>query len=127
MKNWTPNMGQIIAGHNKKLLKKYYEELDKNKTVEKTCNCRDPNSCPLEGLCLTKDIVYKGQITSENPEDNKAYIGLTSTTFKERFGNHKTSCNNQHSKQSTTLSTYIWKLKNENKTKLKTHKIAYSL
>ena len=42
-------------------------------------------------------------------------ISITLDSQPLRFGNHKTSCNNRNSKQSTTLSTYIWKLKDENK------------
>ena len=61
-----------------------------------------------------KDLIYKAEVTAENTE-MKNYIGLTATTFKVRHSNHKTSANNPHSKQSTTLSTYIWKLKNEQK------------
>ena len=37
----------------KKLLREYYEELDKNKPVERSYNCRSSNSCPLDGLFLT--------------------------------------------------------------------------
>ena len=109
----TPNMGQIIAGHNKKLLREHYEQVEKDKNNDKpppkTCNCNNPQSCPLDGKCLMKDIIYKAEVTADNT-DLKNYIGLTATTFKVRHSNHKTSTNNPNSKQSITLSTYIWKL-----------------
>ena len=108
-------MGQIIAGHNKKLLQEYYEESEKEKIIiTRTCNCRDKPSCPLQGKCLMRDIIYKGNISAENIDD-KQYIGLTATTFKERFANHKKSLNTPKYAQSTTLSSYFWQLKGEDK------------
>ena len=53
-------------------------------------------------------------MSADNTE-TKNYIGLAATTFKVRYRNHKSSSNNPDSKQSITLSTYIWKLKNEQK------------
>ena len=44
-----------------------------------------------------------------------AYIGLASNTFKERYLNHISSFRNQRYKESTALSKYIWKLKDQNK------------
>ena len=46
--------------------------------------------------------------------ETQNYVGLTANTFKERYSGHLTNFNNEHSK-GTTLSTYIWKLKNESK------------
>ena len=43
-----PNMKAIIAGHNKNVLKEQDQE------NERRCNCRNPNECPLNGHCLTK-------------------------------------------------------------------------
>ena len=37
-----PNMGTIINGHNKKILSEETIE-------ERTCNCRNPEECPLGG------------------------------------------------------------------------------
>jgi hypothetical protein len=38
---------------------------------------------------------------------------MTSTTFKKRFANHKTSFENPDKRNSTELSKYIWQLKKE--------------
>ena len=82
---------------------------------KKMCNCRNSNLCPLENKCLTKSIVYKASVTEENSNDTKVYIGSTSTTFKERFGNHKKSIANPLYASNTELSKYVWSLKEKNK------------
>ena len=113
----TPNMGQIISGHNKKLIREHYNKIEKasnpNK-VERTCNCQRRNPCPLDGKCLLKDVLYKGVCSGDGVAD-KTYIGLTATTFKERYANHKMSFNNVKYKNETTLSSYFWKLKSDNR------------
>ena len=45
------------------------------------------------------------------------YTGLTRNTFKKRFYGHTSSFNNRNTdeKKSTTLSTHVWKLKDEKK------------
>ena len=44
--------------------------------------------------------------------ETEYYTGLTSTTFKKRYGSHKTSMTNPKYKYK---STHVWKLKSENK------------
>ena len=58
--------------------------------------------------------MYKAEIVADG-EPTKDYIGISATEFKVRYRNHKTAFNNEDSLQKTTLSTYYWKLKNENK------------
>ena len=41
------------------------------------------------------------------------YIGLTEKEFKTRYNGHKQSINNKKYKNSTTLSTYVWELKDK--------------
>ena len=82
-------------------------------TSEKECNCRGKNICPLNGKCLTKSIVYRAEIKSD--QDTVAYIGLASNTFKERYLNHISSFRNHKYKESTALSKHIWKLKDQKK------------
>ena len=43
-----------------------------------------------------------------------AYIGLTSTTSKERYNNHSKSFNHEKYQNETELSKYVWKLKKKN-------------
>ena len=101
-----PNMASIIRQHNSAILR-----ADETGPI-RTCNCRQGlASCPLDGKCLTSDVVYKAEVTTE--DDTKFYIGSCSTTFKERYGDHKMSCNNPNYKNKTELSTYIWQLKDK--------------
>jgi len=100
------NMKQIINSHNKKILS------PKVNTNQRTCNCINKNTCPLEQKCLTKNIVYKATVTSNCPTyKSKIYLGLCETTFKQRYSNHKRSFNIARYKNDTELSNEIWRLK----------------
>lgn len=100
------NMGKIINSHNKKILNKATEE------KEETCNCT--KECPLnkEG-CRRKNVVYEATVKTK--EETRTYIGLTSSEFKKRHSSHKTDFKYEKYRNSTTLSEYIWKNKDENK------------
>ena len=103
-----PNLNQIISGHNKKLLRK-----NKPEQIEKLCNCRGGvNTCPLEGKCLSKDIVYEAKVNAVTKEE-KYYLGISATTFKERHGNHKSDFKLVSRRKATKLADYIWQLKDE--------------
>ena len=71
------------------------------------CNCRQKTSCPLDNKCLTPKVVYKAEITTEVNQEKKIYIGLTETTFKERYRNHVKSFKNKKYSKDTELSKYI--------------------
>ena len=78
-----PNMEAIISTHNKKVLR------PPTTTTNPGCNCRGgPVNCMLGGQCQTTNLVYKCTVSAPG-RDNKHYIGLTSNTFKERYGSHK--------------------------------------
>ena len=101
----TPNMEQIIAGKNSKILTKAEEK------ETKTCSCPKTKVCPLDKQCLTDNLVYKATVTAPNHEP-KTYVGQTSTDFKSRLSTHKHSFINPNANQ-TYLSRHILKLKNE--------------
>ena len=90
-----------------------------NKNIDPTpaCNCRAKNSCPVEGECQLKNVIYRATITS-GPNDIKRYIGSTSRSFKRRLYEHRTSfpSNTRLSKPKncTELANYLWKLKDKN-------------
>ena len=104
----TPNMAKIISAHNAKIFNQLEE-----KTEERTCSCAKNATCPLDGMCLTKNFVYQTTVTQADGTENN-YVGLTSTTFKERLANHKKAFNHLRYSKETCLSIHLWKLKNEN-------------
>ena len=101
-----PNMKNIINNHNNMIIKN-------NRTNPPTpkCNCRIQNSCPLNGKCLTTELVYQATVTRNDNQQEETYIGLTENTFKTRYNGHTSSFSNEEKKNSTTLSQYIWSLK----------------
>ena len=72
---------------------------------------RNQNECRLMGSCGKKSLVYQATITSNNHTVKKNYIGMTEGSFKTRFNNHMLSFNHRKYSTKTTLSKYIWKLK----------------
>ena len=101
-----PNIKSKIDNHNKKQVENTINE-------ERTCNCREKSNCPLSGKCLEKCLIYQASVTSPN-QHTETYIGLTETTFKARFANHKQSFEKESMKSATELSKYIWTLKQKN-------------
>ena len=103
-----PNIKRQISTHNSKV-----QQTEDNPQAEMPadCNCRD-FPCPLNGDCqAAKSIVYKATVVDGN-NNIETYTGLTKNTFKERFYGHTASFNNRNT-DGTTLSTHIWKLKDE--------------
>ena len=78
----SPNLGAIIAKHNAKIMK------NGQKVQDRECNCRAGKKCPMEGKCLHKNLIYQATVKELNSGKENTYIGLTSTTFKERLTNH---------------------------------------
>ena len=66
----------------------------------------------MNGLCNSDNVVYQAIIyPKENINDKKCYIGISSTNFKIRYGNHKFSFSHEHQKNQTALSKHYWRLK----------------
>ena len=103
----TPNMEQIIAGRNAKVLNEQPSD-----TPKKTCSCTKNKECLLGGKCLEKEIIY--QATVEQPDQTtKTYVGLTATSFKARHAVHKKAFEEPDYCQ-TRLSQHILELKGQN-------------
>jgi len=109
----TQNMSSLIASHNKKILKDESQESQNSPEDMRTCNCRSNSTCPLEGRCLEKAIIYQATVTAENKAST--YIGSTELPFKTRFAGHKSSFVHEHQATSTTLSKHVWNLKKSGK------------
>ena len=115
-----PNIKNHIDKHNARILNKV--EITEE---DEQCNCKKKENeeevkCPLtikgKKKCLTKGVVYKAVVQCKNrlgqKIPSKIYYGSTERTFKDQYNEHQTSINNEKYKNKTTLSTYIWKLKN---------------
>ena len=63
---------------------------------------------------MTDNIVYQASVTRQDNLAVESYIGLCQTTFKVRFTSHKSSFKNSNKRHDTTLSDYIWQLKDMN-------------
>ena len=103
-----PNMKQIISSRNKVLLT---SEKTESTTQTKDCNCKKNTTCPLEGKCLAKSVVYQATVTRHDNQMQETYVGLTANTFKIRYNGHNSNFKNKTQKNATALSQYIWTLK----------------
>ena len=54
-------------------------------------------------------MIYKATVISKE----KFYLGTTEQTFKKLYPNYKEAINKKNSKASTSLSTYVWSLKDK--------------
>ena len=104
-------MGDIIASHNTRILRQVNQGVRDNRQ----CNCRVKADCPLGGQCLASSLVYKGEISTDDPDETRFYIGACSSDFKLRLANHKKSFRHERYSRETTLSSYFWKLKEKGK------------
>jgi hypothetical protein len=104
-----PNIAAAINAHNKAI------SSVKAPLVQGGCNCTQ-NECPVDGKCLTSNVLYEATLTA-NIENygEKVYKGITSTTWKDRYGNHLKSFNHEIYEKETELSKEIWRIKRKNK------------
>ena len=100
------NFGSIINSHNQKVL------TTNSKLQLGKCNCRVKSSCPLNGHCLTENVLYQATITSTLPNYNsKIYKGISYLPFKLRYRNHIKAFNNQRYRNDCELSKEVWCIK----------------
>ena len=55
----TQNMASLVTSHNKKII----EKASKKECIQKKRSCVRGAICPLDGLCMTKEIIYETGIT----------------------------------------------------------------
>ena len=103
-----PNMKAVLSRHNAQVLK----QGDEHET-DPGCNCRGgPATCPLDGQCQVKELVYQATVTRTDTGHAETYTGLTGGTFKNRYNKHMSDF--RISETATMLSKYVWKLRREN-------------
>ena len=112
VRSFLCNIKAIISSHNKKVLSDYKQLQNLTQTHEKECSCIKKDQCPLEGKCLTSNVVYQAIVKTETSTDS--YVGLA-TNFKERYRNHTASFRHRNKRHETELSKHIWTLKDDNK------------
>ena len=69
----------------------------------------------MENKCLTPQTVYRTHVSNNKDDETQFYYGLTETSFKNRYGNHKRSFIHEQHKNDTELSKYIWDLTSAHK------------
>ena len=107
-----PNISSIITAYNKRLLNNKTNSQTPSPTTA-TCNCRKTESCPLNGKCQQEGVVYQAVVERQDNE-TQSYIGITEGRFKLRYNNHNITFRKAKHKNSTSLSKYIWGLKDKN-------------
>jgi len=93
------NTASIISSHNHNIFNL--------KPTIFGCNCKVKNDCPLNGECLTPNIIYRADVVNETTDEKKFYYGTSETTFKERYRNHCRDAKNAKHKKCTELAKYI--------------------
>ena len=110
-----PNFKKSISRHNQGIKNEEQREIDQqggNPVGNPGCNC-NVGPCPLVTQnCQTDQVVYRATVTEEDQTLN-TYTGLTRNTFKQRYNGHRYTFNHRNTPNSTTLSTHLWKLKDE--------------
>ena len=108
-----PNMKQVINAHNKKILAENLPEEE-----VRHCSCpkatREAGTCPLQGFCLDKNLVYQAKVVetrTDGVKQEETYVGCCGTEWKDRLGNHNKSFKHERYKRETVLSSHIWALK----------------
>ena len=105
----TPNVQSIIQNHNRKIL----QEPVVAREEQQSCSCTANNkaNCPLDNQCMRSAITYKAVVDAGEGVLDQQYLGATESPWKLRFGNHKQSFLKEHKRNESSLSIYLWELK----------------
>ena len=97
-------MSVQLSTHNKYILN--------SKQTSFGCNCRNKDNCLLDDECMTPNIIYHADVTTDN--DHKLYYGTSEATFKQHHSNHTRDFKHVKYKHATELAKNIWQLKRNN-------------
>ena len=89
-----PNFEAKITSHNKAILANPSRA---NNDKINQCNRRNKSECPLDGHCLTNNVIY--QATAVTYKSTETYIGLIENHFKARYRNHLASFKDESKKR----------------------------
>ena len=103
-------MGRKLAGHNYKILKNVLNPAPNPQAV---CNCQKSKraECPMPGACNQDGEVYEATVSTTDGRV-ESYVDLA-RNFKKRWPKHKTTLGDRNADGQTTLSTYVWKKRDE--------------
>ena len=106
----------LLCCHNKRILNspKQRDKSRDNSVDNKSCNCRQKNTCPLNGNCLQSSVIYQATVKRNDNNTSETYIGLTENAFKTTYRNHTASIRHTKHRNSTELSKHVWSLKDNN-------------
>ena len=99
----SENMKTFIIRHNTILKRHYNQEKPSYTKNTQLCNCRNPEQCPVKGICLQTSVPYKARVTTTDNIETKIYIGVTGNDFQTRYQNHCKSLNNEKYLNKTEL------------------------
>ena len=114
-----PNMDTIIKGINKKLLSNKESKNENERSEIKNCNTQGvcEKGCRAKGKCETSSVVYKATVhVNDKTYYKRVYAGMTEGKLKNRISKHYSDFKYISRKNSTSLSNFIWKLQDDNKT-----------
>ena len=63
------NMQKLVKKHNNNVFRK-------NNSNKRNYNCRENNTCPLDGKCLSSNIVYSAEVLIGNNQHGDKYFGI---------------------------------------------------
>ena len=87
-------------------MKKYHQETNATAKIRTTVHLM---------ITAKQVILYIKCIASTTLNPDKIYLGTAKENFKKRYYNHKASLKNRENANHTTLSKYLWEIKDKYK------------
>ena len=70
-------------------------------------------ACPVGGECQVTGVAYQATVVRTDDNTVETYTGLSARRFKDRYYEHRADMRDRK-RNGTSLSNYIWTLKNSN-------------
>ena len=98
------NVAHVIRKHNQRIS-------SRKEKPKQSCNCKNKDKYPMNGKCQVQNVVYKCTVLATRNFPKRVYLGVAEGDWKQRFYNHKKSIKNKSYRNDTTLSSYLWDLR----------------